>query len=286
MKRSEPKKDEKVRGKMMEVPIEKVFPNQFNPNVMDEKEFNLLVKNVQEIGMAVPITVVEKKDGTFMIIGGEHRWKAARLTGEKKIPAVVYREEDISEDFIKFQTMRLNMIHGKIDPKKFIDMYNSLSNRYSEEVLKESMGFLNQAEWDRLLSKVKAGLPNKDLKERFDQVKEQIKTMEDLSTVLNRLFTEYGSTLPYAFMIFDFGGKENLWVRMDKPLFSTMKMIANECVLNKVTLDAVLNEVLIMALNRKEEVTEVLKRLPKAKIPGGVQWPTEAEVQKAKPGAN
>jgi hypothetical protein len=277
---------ERIKSVMKELPIDKVVCNSWNPNVMDEKEFNLLVKNVQEIGMAVPITVVEKKDGTYMIIGGEHRWKAARLTGEKTIPAVVYREADISDDFVRFQTMRLNMIHGKIDPKKFIDMYNSLSSRYSEEVLKESMGFLNQAEWDRLLSKVKAGLPNKDLKERFEQVKEQIKTMEDLSTVLNRLFTEYGSTLPYAFMIFDFGGKENLWVRMDKPLFSTMKMIANECVLNKVTLDAVLNEVLIMAFNRKEEVAEVLKKLPKAKIPGGVQWPTEAEVQKAKPAAN
>jgi len=266
--------------RMEEIPIEKVVVNEWNPNIMDEKEFNLLVRNVQEVGMAVPITVVEKKDGTFMIIGGEHRWKAARLTGMKTIPAMVYPEGEMDEDLAKFQTMRLNMIHGKIDPKKFVDMYMGLSGKYSEEVLKESMGFINQAEWDRLLSKVKQGLPTKDLKERFDQVKEQIKTMEDLSTILNRLFAEHGSSLPHNFMVFDFGGKENLWIRMDKPLFSTMKMVSNECVLNKVTLDAVLNEVLIMAFNRKEEVAEAMGKLPKVKCKDNVAWATEAELRK------
>ena len=280
MKRSETKGDGKIRGKMMEIPTDKVVPNIWNPNTMDEKEFNLLVQNYQKLPGAVPITVVEKGDGTYMIIGGEHRWKAARLTGEKMIGAVVYKEGEIDEDLAKFQTMRLNMIHGKIDPKKFVDMYMGLSGKYSEEVLKESMGFINQAEWDRLLSKVKQGLPTRDLKERFDQVKEQIKTMEDLSTILNRLFAEHGSSLPYNFMIFDFGGKENLWIRMDKPLFSTMKMIASECVLNKVTLDAVLNEVLIMAFNRKDEVAEVMGKLPKVKGKDNVAWPTEAELRK------
>jgi hypothetical protein len=280
MRRSNGKQNESHGEKMIEIPIEKVFPNNFNPNIMDEKEFNLLVKNIQEVGMAVPITVVEKKDGTYMIIGGEHRWKAARLVGMKRIRAVVYPEEGMDEDHAKFQTMRLNMIHGKIDPKKFVEMYMGLSAKYSEEVLKESMGFINQAEWDRLLSKVKQGLPTKDLKERFDQVKEQIKTMEDLSTILNRLFAEHGSSLPYNFMVFDFGGKENLWIRMDKPLFSTMKMVSNECVLNKVTLDAVLNEVLIMAFNRKEEVAEVIGKLPKVKMKENVSWPTEAELRK------
>ena len=279
MKRAKEEANGKPKGIMKEIPISQVFPNSFNPNVMDEKEFNLLVQNVQDFGMAVPITVVEKGDGTYMIIGGEHRWKAARLTGMKTIPAVVYSEEEMNEDQAKFQTMRLNMIHGKIDPKKFVDMYMGLSEKYSEEVLKDSMGFLNQAEWDRMLSKVKQGLSSKDLKERFDQVKEQIKTMEDLSTILNRLFAEHGSSLPYNFMIFDFGGKENLWIRMDKPLFSTMKMIANECVLNKVTLDSVLNEILIMAFNRKEEVSDTMGKLSKVKMPEGIAWPTEGEIR-------
>lgn len=270
----------KVRGKLMEVEVDLIDPNVWNPNVMNEKEFNALVENVQQIGMAVSLTLVRKKNGRFMIVGGEHRWKAARLAGEKTVPAIVYEEEDFGEDLAKFQTMKLNIIHGKIDTKKFIDMYNGLSGSHGEEAIKTMMGFTDQAEWDRMLSKVRQGLPNKDLKERFDQVKDQIKTMEDLSTILNRLFAEHGSSLPHNFMVFDFGGKENLWIRMDKPLFSTMKMISNECVLNKVTLDAVLNEVLIMAFNRKEEVAEVIGKLPKVKVKDNVSWPTEAEIRK------
>ena len=49
MKRAEAKEDGKIRGKMMEIPIEKVVPNAWNPNVMDEKEFNLLVQNYQSL---------------------------------------------------------------------------------------------------------------------------------------------------------------------------------------------------------------------------------------------
>ena len=74
MKRAKEEANGKPKGIMKEIPISQVFPNSFNPNVMDEKEFNLLVQNVQDFGMAVPITVVEKGDGTYMIIGGEHRW--------------------------------------------------------------------------------------------------------------------------------------------------------------------------------------------------------------------
>jgi hypothetical protein len=59
-----------------------------------------------------------------------------------------------------------------------------------------------------------------------------------------------------------------------------MKMVANECVLNKVTLDAVLNEVLIMAFNRREDVVEVMGKLPKVKVKENIAWPTEAELRK------
>ncbi len=267
----------KIKGEYREIPIEKITPNLWNPNQMDEKEFNQLVRNMQELPGAVPITVVEKKDGTFMIIGGEHRWKSARLTGEQVMGAMVYKEEDVSEDYAKFQTMRLNVIHGKVNPQKFVELYQSLSSKYAEDALKDMMGFVNQAEWDKLLAKVRSGLPNKNLKERFDQVKEKIKTVQDLSTILNQLFTKYGSTLPYSFMVFDFGGKENLWIRVGKPLYSTLKMAANECVGKEVTMDSFLNDVLIAALNRKEEVNEIFTRLPKVQFKKDMQWPSEAE---------
>jgi len=65
-----------------------------------------------------------------------------------------------------------------------------------------------------LIDDARKSLPP-EMRKEFDKAKEEIKTVDDLSLVLNRLFTKYGSTLPYHYMIMDFGGKEHIWVRLN-----------------------------------------------------------------------
>ena len=73
--------------------------------------------------------------------------------------------------------------------------------------------------------------------------------------------------------------KENLWIRVGKPLYSAMRMLCNECVEKNVPMDVFLNELLIMALNRKDEVDEIFNRLPKVEFKEGTVWPTESQVK-------
>lgn len=47
-----------------------------------------------------------------------------------------------------------------------------------------------------LIDDTRESLPP-EMRKEFDKAKEEIKTVDDLSLVLNRLFTKYGSTLPY-----------------------------------------------------------------------------------------
>jgi len=197
------------------IDIELLEKNPLNPNAMGVEEFNLLVENIERVGLTDPILVIPhpEKQEMFRIIGGEHRWEAAKLLGFEKVPVTVIRDENFTEDESKFQIVRHNIIHGKMSAKKFTDLYNSLSEEYTEDVAATLFGFTNEEEFRKLLSSTRKSLPP-ELKKQFDEAKSEIKTIEDLSTVLNRLFSQYGDTLPYGYMIIDFDGKDSVWLRM------------------------------------------------------------------------
>jgi ParB/RepB/Spo0J family partition protein len=189
--------------------------NPLNPNSMDVESFNLLVENIERVGLTDPILVIPhpEKDGMYRIIGGEHRWEAAKLLGFDEVPVTIIKDENFTEDESKFQIVRHNIIHGKMSAKKFTDLYNSLSEEYTEDVASMMFGFTDEEEFKKLLTSTRKSLPP-ELKKQFDEAKAEIKTIEDLSTVLNRLFSQYGDTLPYGYMIVDFDGKDSIWLRL------------------------------------------------------------------------
>ena len=54
--------------------------------------------------------------------------------------------------------MRLNVIHGGIDPEKFVVLYEEMSKKYGDDILKDLMGFVESKEWNKLTSGIKAAL--------------------------------------------------------------------------------------------------------------------------------
>ena len=45
-----------------------------------------------------------------------------------------------------------------------------------------------------------------------------MKTVDDLSRILNEMFSRYGDTLKHNYMVFQYGGKTHLWVMMNDKL--------------------------------------------------------------------
>ena len=152
-------------------------------------------------------------------------------------------EKDFNEDEQKFQIVRHNIIHGNMSAKKFMDLYGSLQQEYSNEVAAEMFGFTDDEEFKRLIDETKASLP-KELHDSFDAAKGELKTIDDLSNLLNKLFTMHGDTLPYGYMIFDFGGKESVWLRMTNESKKSFDFLTDICKGNSVTLDGVVENLL------------------------------------------
>jgi len=208
---------EKEKPEVVELPISAVKPNAWNPNTQSEEVFNALVENIQEIGMVELILVVPdpEVEGEYIVISGEHRLEACRVLGYETIPAIVRYE--FNEDMQKFQTVRMNVLKGKLDPVKFTKLFDEMAAKYGEEMTKQLMKFVDEKAFKDVYMSVKKELP-KELQDKLEKAKDEIRTVDDLSRVLNELFSKYGDTLDQNFMVFTYGGKTHLWVIMDAEL--------------------------------------------------------------------
>lgn len=234
--------------KTVMVSIEKIRPNEWNPNEMAAADFNELVGNMEEIGFAQNV-MIAKLDGDpdgfeYRIVDGEHRFEALRLCDEKQIPCVIV---DIDEDSQKFQTVKMNKLRGKLNRKKFNSLVQDLVERHGIGDVAERMAFQDQSELEALLYDVGKSLPEGEIKDQFDKVKDEIKTVDDLTNVLNRLFSQYGDTVPFNFMVMDFGGKDHIWVRFNgRAEYRAMEQLAKQVKGHGYTFDSFITAVLSM----------------------------------------
>jgi len=73
-----------------EIPIDKiVIPKERARATFTEEQFEELKASIKTHGFTVPILVTPLKDGRYLLIDGEHRIKAAKELGYKKVPAVI-----------------------------------------------------------------------------------------------------------------------------------------------------------------------------------------------------
>jgi hypothetical protein len=240
------------------IPRRLIRPNEWNPNVMAADLFNEVNKNIEELGfvqdvIVAPLTKEQQGDSgyEYRIVDGEHRFDALGLLGMEieidgeMVEVVPCKVVDIPEDDQKFQTIKLNRLKGKMDLKKFNNLVRDLMQRHTFEEVAEKMAFTDPTELEGMITQTRDSLPP-EMREEFDKAKGEIKTVDDLSLVLNRLFTQFGNTLPCNFMILDFGGKQHLWVRMEPRDYKMVVGKARECMAHGVTFDSVLSRVMVV----------------------------------------
>lgn len=92
----------------VKIPIDKLAPNPEQPRTFfDELEHKWLTESVAKSGVIQPILVRPLDDGTYMIIAGERRYRAAQAAGLSHIPALVTTEEARPLDDVDVQELAL-----------------------------------------------------------------------------------------------------------------------------------------------------------------------------------
>lgn len=73
-----------------EVSVDALRPGRMQPRqYFNEEKMQTLVESVRQKGILQPLLVRETEEGSYEIIAGERRWRAAKETGLKNIPVII-----------------------------------------------------------------------------------------------------------------------------------------------------------------------------------------------------
>lgn len=237
------------------VPIDSCVPNTWNPQEEDLATFNELVEQIKQHGFLEPLQVAitsqPGEEQTYQIIGGEHRWKAGKLAGLTEILVVVLPWD---EDMQKVQTVKLNMIRGKLDPIKFAALFNDLEKRYGRSAVIKMMGMTNKEKAvEALLNRVKKNMPKK-MRDELTKRAEKIRNVEDLATVVQSLYAQHGTTLENSYMFFVLGGRTHAMIRMESESMRSLERGFRDIASRGVIVDDLMERALGIAL---QEVSQM-----------------------------
>lgn len=119
-----PEEDRKLKN----VPIDLLSRGQYQPRTrMDKEALDELSRSIAARGIVQPIVVRPLRDGSYEIIAGERRWRAAQLAGLDEVPVIVREIPD--EDALvtalieNIQREDLNPIEEAAGIKRLLDEF-------------------------------------------------------------------------------------------------------------------------------------------------------------------
>ncbi len=84
------------RPRLEDIAVGSIEPNPLQPRVhFDEETLAELAESIREIGVLQPVLVRPLGAGSFQLIAGERRWRAATRAGLAVIPAIVRDTDDL-----------------------------------------------------------------------------------------------------------------------------------------------------------------------------------------------
>ncbi len=110
------------------VPVDDIFPNDYNPNTHTADSFDLLIKSLLYFGFTQPIVV--HRD-TMTIVDGENRFRAASIIGYKMVPVCFV---DFDEEKLKYATIMHNMARGHNNDEMMNRLKNYLDEKFEDSV--------------------------------------------------------------------------------------------------------------------------------------------------------
>lgn len=114
---------------LRDVPVSAIRPNPNQPRRhFDEESLSSLAASVRELGVLQPALVREVGEGSYELIAGERRWRAAKRAGLQTIPVVVRSSDDLSS---LEQAVVENLHRQDLNPLEEAGAYQQLIEDFS-----------------------------------------------------------------------------------------------------------------------------------------------------------
>lgn len=145
------------------LPLAQIRPNKGQPRKdFDEERLEELAESIRTLGLVQPITVEPLGDGTYQIIAGERRWRAAQRAGLQEIPVYI-RTTNASERreltlIENIQRQDLNAIEVALAYQEILESQQLTQEELARRIGKKRSSIANYLRLLRLPAEIQLGL--------------------------------------------------------------------------------------------------------------------------------
>ena len=112
------------------LPVASLKPNRFQPRTyFDETAITELSESIRIQGLVQPIVVAPEPDGSYSIIAGERRWRAAKRAGLETVPVVI---REVADDGERLELALVeNLQRSDLNPLEEAEAYLLLQEKFA-----------------------------------------------------------------------------------------------------------------------------------------------------------
>lgn len=128
--------------------IHEIEPNRDQPRkVFDEKALQELAKSIEKNGIIQPLLVRPMSDGSYQLVAGERRWRAAHMVGLHEVPVTIREMTDEEASVFalieNLQREDLNPVEEAEGLKSLIETYGFTQEEAADRVGKSRVAVTN-----------------------------------------------------------------------------------------------------------------------------------------------
>ena len=181
---------------IQELPLEKIAPNPDQPRKHFEQEaLEELAASLKTLGLVQPITVQALPSGSYQIISGERRWRAAQMAGLKTLPAYIRATQpsELLELALieNIQREDLNAIEVALAYQQLTDQHGLSQSKVAERVGKKRVTVTNYIRLLQLPAEIQLGLTQRLIDMGHARALLQVDDTERQIELYNLIITEH-----------------------------------------------------------------------------------------------
>ncbi len=188
--------------------IQKVLITRINPNPdqprrhFDQQALTELAASLTQYGILQPLIVVPVSDGTYRIVAGERRWRAATIAGITELPVIVREQAEIQELEIALienvQRVDLSPLEQAISIERLHQQFNMTYKQIAERLSKAETTVSNLVRLLQLPESARTALAEGVISEGHARSILSLKAYPDVQEELLTLITKHGWSVRQA----------------------------------------------------------------------------------------
>lgn len=212
-----------LQKKSTELPISAIYANPEQPRkYFAEEELNDLKNSIAEYGVLQPIIVKKDRSGSYFLIAGERRLRAAKLAGLSKIPAIIKDFDDKNTALIAIvenvQREDLSYIEEAYAYKKLIDDFGLTQSELSDKIGKRQSTISNKLRILTLPQDIQEKLIEAKLTERHARALLRVEDSSVREKILQRVIHNHLNVKQTEKLIDDFLSREETEYRKKRKI--------------------------------------------------------------------